>query len=127
MKEAKIIIAILLLIVGLTTLPHIPLIPRWYALFMVFHFICVLSLIWNHRQLTPFFLFMCTFTMLFIGGRFWVTLVDPDFDRLMRGNFYCSLGFTLDEWIITLRFILIFLYAATVSYTHLTLPTMAVV
>lgn len=116
MKEAKILIAILLLVVGLCSLTHIPMETRWYSAFMVFHFICVLLLIWSHRQLTPFFLFMCTFIFLFIGGRFWVTLVDPTFDRLMRGNFFCGKGFSIEEWIITLRYILMFLYTATIGY-----------
>lgn len=116
MKELRLIIAVLLLAVGLCTISYVPMTDWGYSLVMVLHFLCVLGLVWSTRRLTPFFLFMATFVFLFIGGRFWVILFDPEFDILTRGNFFYYQSFSPEGWKMTLRFVLTFLYSAVIGY-----------
>ena len=116
MKELRLIIAVLLLAVGLCTLSYVSMTDWGYSLFMISHFLCVLGLVWSTRRLTPFMLFMATFVFLFIGGRFWVILFNPEFDVLTRGNFFYAYSFSPEGWKMTLRFILTFLYSAVIGY-----------
>ena len=116
MKIARIIIALVLLVVGLTTVPLFAATHQLCALVMCLHFLAVLVLVWSSNRLTPFFLFLAAFVFLFIGGRFWVTLIDPSWDVLTRGNFFDPNAFTHEEWLSTLRYILLFLYSSTIGY-----------
>lgn len=116
MKSVRVFIAIILMLVGLATVSFFSLTAWQCAFVMAFHFMCVLGLVWKNSNLTPFFLFMATFVFLFIGGRFWVTLVDPNFDVLTRGNFFDWRPFTPKEWKYTLKCILLFIYLAGIGY-----------
>ena len=94
----------------------IPMSEFGYSVLMCLNFIWVLYVIWKAEKLSPFFLFMATFTFLFIGGRFWAELVMPDEFMLRRGNFFNEHYIKDALWKQSLTYILLFIHLSTSGY-----------
>ena len=87
-QQIHAIVSMAWLAISIFMLWLIPMSEFGYSVLMCLNFIWVLYVIWKAEKLSPFFLFMATFTFLFIGGRFWAELVMPDEFILRRGNFF---------------------------------------
>ncbi|MCM1035564.1 MAG: O-antigen polysaccharide polymerase Wzy family protein [Paludibacter sp.] len=118
-KYGYIAVSVLLLAVSLLILHFEPLTDWGYSLLMCINFVWVLLSVWKTAGLSPFFLFMCCFTFLFIGGRFWAELFLPNDFELRRGNFFDESHISDSIWIPALSYIVIFLQIATITYIHI--------
>ena len=85
------------------------------SLVMCANFLLVLWQVWRIGKLSPFFLFMSTFCFLFIGGHFWGCLINPDLP-LRVGSFMDPTPSTESEWMNTLAYVILFLYASLIGY-----------
>lgn len=85
------------------------------SLVMCANFLFVLWQVWRIGKLSPFFLFMSTFCFLFIGGHFWGCLINPDLP-LRVGSFMDPTPSTESEWMNTLAYVILFLYASLIGY-----------
>ena len=85
------------------------------SLVMCANFLFVLWQVWSIGRLSPFFLFMSTFCFLFIGGHFWGCLINPDLP-LRVGSFMDPTPSTESEWMNTLAYVILFLYASLIGY-----------
>ena len=85
------------------------------SLLMCTNFIYVLWKAWKISNISPFFLFLCTFCFLFIGGHFWGNLLNSDFS-IRVGSFMDPTPSSDVEWVKTLIYILLFLYASLFGY-----------
>lgn len=109
-------IAALLISVGLVWL--MPMSDLGYSVLMCANFVWILFVTWQAGKLSPYFFFITTFTMLFIGGRFWAEIFAPnalEFD-LRRGNFFNETRIDDALWCQSLTYILLFLHVATIAY-----------
>ena len=86
-----------------------------YSLLMCTNFVYVLWKAWMISKLSPFFLFLCTFCLLFIGGHFWGNLFNHNLSILV-GSFMEPSVNSDSEWIKTLIYIVLFLYASLFGY-----------
>lgn len=110
------LISIAWLATSLFLLWLIPMSEFGYSVLMCLNFSWILYVIWKAERLSPFFLFMATFTFLFIGGRFWAELVMPDAFMLRRGNFFNEHYIKDALWKQSLTYILLFMYLSTSGY-----------
>lgn len=86
-----------------------------YSLLMCTNFVYVLWKAWMISKLSPFFLFLCTFCLLFIGGHFWGNLFNHNLS-IRVGSFMEPSVNSDSEWIKTLIYIVLFLYASLFGY-----------
>lgn len=86
------------------------------SLLMCGNFIFVILLTWKIGRLSPFFLFLCTFCFLFIGGHFWGNLINPKFS-LRVGTFMDPIPSSEIEWKKTLAYLVLFIYFSFYGYS----------
>ena len=115
-QQIHAIVSMAWLAISIFMLWLIPMSEFGYSVLMCLNFIWVLYVIWKAEKLSPFFLFMATFTFLFIGGRFWAELVMPDEFILRRGNFFNEHYIQDALWHKSLTYILLFLHLSTSGY-----------
>lgn len=111
-------ISLLILIVSIVLLWHIPFRNFGYAALMCINFLWILYIAWKSEHLSPFFFFLGTFVLLFIGGRFWAEILQPDHFSMRRGNFFDETRIEDGLWFQSLTYILLFLYCATLAYIN---------
>jgi len=85
---------------------------------MCANFIFVLWRIWCVGGLSPYMLFMTTFSFLFIGGHFWGVLFNPQLS-LRVGSFLDPQPTSNSEWRETLIYLILFLYMTLLGYLYI--------
>ncbi|MBQ9705696.1 MAG: O-antigen polysaccharide polymerase Wzy [Paludibacteraceae bacterium] len=115
-RFAQLMVSLVLLAASLFLIWLKELTDQEYAVMMCTHFIWLLYLLWDAERFTPFLTFTITFTLLFIGGRFWAVFFSPDEFELRRGNFFRWEDIPLDIWQPSLTYILLFLYLSSWVY-----------
>lgn len=86
-----------------------------YSLLFCFYFSFSLIYVWNIKKLSPFFIFLTLSNILFIGGRFWGILINPELD-LMEGTFFHNSYIDKKHMNETLRFVILFIFLASLGY-----------
>lgn len=112
------ILLILTLFISISVLNLCRLSQLEYAILMCSVFSIGLVVLWKKSQITPFFLFLVTFSFLFIGGRFWAFLISPDeglFD-LQRGTFLIRESIKTPHFTSTLVWVICFFILAIYGY-----------
>lgn len=112
------LLSFLILIVSIVLLWSIPFRNFGYATLMCTNFLWILFIAWKSERLSPFFFFLSTFIFLFIGGRFWAELLQPDYFSMRRGNFFDETRIEDQLWYQSLTYVLLFLYTATLAYVN---------
>ncbi len=107
-----------MLILSILLLWLVPLNNYGHALLMCGNFIWILHITWKTERMTPYFFFLATFTILFIGGRFWTELLIPNTYSMRRGNFFDETLINRALWCRSLTYILVFLYYSTLTYIN---------
>lgn len=85
------------------------------SLMMCVNFLFILLIAWKLGGFSPFFLFLCTFSFLFIGGHFWGNLINPDLP-LRVGSFMDPMPSSVIEWKKTLIYVILFMYFSLYGY-----------
>lgn len=94
----------LILLISVFMVLELSLTENQCSLLMCTNFIYVLWKAWKISNISPFFLFLCTFCFLFIGGHFWGNLLNSDFS-IRVGSFMDPTPSSDVEWVKTLIYI----------------------
>ena len=115
-RVTYVLISLYTLCASLMLIWELPMSNWWYSILMCANFSWILYAIWKTERFSPFFLFLSTFIFLFIGGRFWATLLSYPETELQRGNFFSREPIPEPIWLDSLTFILLLLYTASIAY-----------
>lgn len=89
-----------------------------YAILMCSVFFTGIGILWEKSQITPFLLFIVTFSFLFIGGRFWALLLSPGeamFD-LQGSTFLIREEIKASHFVSTLNWVICFFLFSIFGY-----------
>lgn len=86
-----------------------------YAILFCIYFSFSLLYVWHIRGMSPFFIFLTLSNILFIGGRFWGILINPELE-LLGGTFFHTSYITQGHMNDTLQFVIIFIFLASCGY-----------
>ena len=93
-----------------------------YAILFCIYFSLSLLYVWHIRRMYPFFLFLTLSNILFIGGRFWGILINPELE-LMEGTFFHNYYIAPRHMNETLCYVVTFIFLASFGYkTYSKLP-----
>ncbi|MBQ8530944.1 MAG: oligosaccharide repeat unit polymerase [Parabacteroides sp.] len=87
-----------------------------YSIFMCVNFILVLFQLYKVGKLSPFFLFMVTFCMLFIGGRFWGILLGNKENLFLFENIFTTYLVDINNRVDLIMYILSFVFFSTFGF-----------
>lgn len=86
-----------------------------YAILFCIYFSLSLLYVWHIRGISPFFIFLTLFNILFIGGRFWGILINPELE-LMEGTFFHNSYIGPRHMNETLCYVVTFIFLASCGY-----------
>lgn len=86
-----------------------------YAILFCIYFSLSLLYVWHIRRMSLFFLFLTLSNILFIGGRFWGILINPELE-LMEGTFFHNYYIVPRHMNETLCYVVTFIFLASFGY-----------